>query len=1141
MVENFFEGILFKKGYSGMKWFNRFFTVFILVFIVLFCSACIHKNNTSSKKTVMPTKKFYFTQTADLPINYDSSYFIEFYNWSDHTISLENKDFIVDNINLKNGYIPNDVLDVSQCHTIPANSSCHVLLKTFNKLNGEEGSFSIALNKGEIKAVTIIKYFTSHKDSDIDMQFGAANTTFNFNRAQPISVNIPIVFNEDFYDVKVSHDHQINYQFLNCDVSHFIKKTVCILQINSQGGKQFTSIFKVTGKSSEFASDTRVILETSIVNSMNNFGNLLIGLNTNAIVANGTNNITLALANNGLGSISSLTPSIVNSGSPLSITSNSCTAGTIAPNGNCSIVITAANSTVWNVDGINIQYSDGINSNSISTPIIVKPNADAYGALNLSVSGNMVTTKVNTSSIVTITVNNPGSLSVNNILVTKLNIPSGVTQYQNTCSNTLAAGASCQYVFQYSPTAVTVLNTFSFIINGRYSYSGSPVTISNQENIQYSAINSGGYLQFSLNTMLYNLDFGNSSTQNVIVTNVGSAAVSGLSIDFSAAVVSGDYSVVPASVSYSGYQNCTTMNGSLAVGAQCVLTIQFNPQTVYFDAAVFEVDYNISGGSKSADFIAYQSNVINSGVNIVVTKSVTGASGSGTIGAPYTVNTINGNDFTVTYTYTNSGTADATYFAVSPNLSAYYTVTGTGSNPCPIGSTITLAVGASCQLQVQGLNPNLYNVAQIAGAYNFHTPGVSFRDSSNGIIILNNFGDIYINFVAFFTAQIIPTTTFNTSTGNITSKMTVTILSASSFANLSFIVYSPSSSGGSVTYTNDGSSSTSNICTLDSTVGESCYVNASYATLGNDDDALFQMTPTGGGLVSWMAVPHISALAYFYTQDGTNLKSWKLNTNYTFTQIGSSVDLSGYYASVVYQGQLLVFQSASQITAYPINNDGTLGTASTITVSPVFSSTPTAATVSNFNGSLYVSVVLSPGATAQVNTYKCGSVSGGSISCSSQTSSSSYTISNGITSMASGYNANLLFYTTANWSNVMVSTSDGTSLDPTGTPVSGSGLNAVSTSNYKLDPTLIYAKYNTIYSAGYNNDGSVGSPSSIFNCSSCNITQIFMLEAAINYQLAVPLVAIIRSGNFYFFAFDGSFTSASITANQFAMYVPLMP
>lgn len=1131
-----------------MKSFNRFFTVCILLFTVLFVSACMHTSNTSSKKTVLQAKNFYFTQTADLPINYNASYFIEFYNWSDHTISLANKDFIVDNINLKNGYNPSDIIDVSQCQTIPANSSCHVLLKTYNKLNSDEGSFSIAVNKGEIKAITIVKYFTSHKDLDFDMQFGAPNTTFNFNRAQPISVNIPIVFNEDFYDIKVTHDHQINYQFLNCDASHFIKNTVCILQINSQGGKQFSSMIKITGKHGDENNNTQIILETPIVNSMSNFGNLLFGLSANSVVANGTNTVTLSLANNGLGTISSLVPSIVNGGSPLSITSNSCTGGTIASNGSCSIVITAADSTVWNVDGITLAYNDGLNSNTVTAPIVVKPNTGAYGALNLTVSGNMVTTKVNTSSMVTITVANPGSLTVNNVVVSKLNIPASVTQYQNTCSNSLAAGTSCKYVFQYSPTAVTSVNSFSFVINGNYTFAGSPVTISNLQNVSYSATNGGGYLSFNLSTMLYNPDFGTSVTQTVIVTNAGGASVSGISADFSSAAFPSEYSVVPASADYSSYQNCTTMSGSLAVGGKCVLTIQFNPQTVYFDAAVFEVDYTINGGSTNADFLAYQSNVVNSAVNIVVTKSVSGASGSGTIGSPYTVNTINGNDFTITYTYTNSGSTAATYFAVSPTPSVYYNITGTGSYPCPTSSTITLAAGAYCQLQVQGLNTNLYNVAQSAGAYNVRTPGVSFRDSSNGIMTLNNFGDIYVNFAAFYTAQITPTTTFNTSTGKITSKMTATILSASSSVSLDFAAYNPS--GGNVTFTNDGSNGALYKCTLTSTVGANCYVNATYTTLGSDDDALFQMTPTSGGLISWMAVPNISALAYFYTHDGvSSLKAWKLNTDYSYSQLGSTISLTGYFPMVTYQNQLLAFTETNSITVYPINNDGSLGTATTVTVSPAFVAIPKTAIVSNFNGSLYVAAINNPGASAQVVTYKCGNIVSGSISCTSQTSSGTYNIDR-IYSMTSGYNttANTIYYTfglgNGGLSSMLYTVNEGSVLNSTG-PTNNSAFNLVA-SNYRLNPTIFYGgSSGNLYSVGYSANGAVGTSASLVNSSSWSNTSpsFFILEAAMNYTLPVPL-ALIHGGasNISFRTIDGTAQSAILSnVIQATVYVPLMP
>jgi len=472
-----------------------------LLLLLVFCVSCMQHHKDIGNKSQAPVKSFYFSQISAIPINYDISYFITFYNWSDHNLNLSDQDFHLNNLELKKGSTLKDIIDASHCTHLLPHSSCDIKLNIYNQLSNTDGSFSLSVSKEDINAITLIKYFASNNDLDFDKQLDSNDTSFSLSRVQPMSVSIPIVFNQDYYDVEVSHDTQVSTKFLKCDVKHFMKNQVCVLQISSEGGRKFSSLVKVTAKKAENNAGREEILRAPIVNIMNNFGNLLIGLSSNTITANGSSYIMVTLANNGLGSISNITPSFVNSGTPLYFTANSCGSG-IAANGYCTMAFFASNSTIWSVDGVKIQYSDGLNNLAITAPVIIKPNSGAYGALNLSTSGALTNTTIYNSSAVTVTVSNTGTLAVSNITVTA-SLPNSITQTQNTCTSTLAAGSSCQYVYTYTPTAVTSLSGFNFVINGQYSFASSPATISNAANIQYSSVDALSYLYVQDGSYLY--------------------------------------------------------------------------------------------------------------------------------------------------------------------------------------------------------------------------------------------------------------------------------------------------------------------------------------------------------------------------------------------------------------------------------------------------------------------------------------------------------------------------------------------------------------------------------------------------------------------------------------------------------------
>lgn len=461
--------------------------VFRLWFLLLLITCCIgHKQY--SNNNVIKSKSLYFSHTTALPINYNISYYIELYNSTNHPITLSEQDFTITGLVLKPNLFVHDVLNVSRCKYLLANSSCSIEINIYNKLSDNEGSFSLSVRSGSIGATTMIKYFASHDDWNFDTKLDNEKIDVNIKDLQPMLISIPIVFNKDYHDVNISHNSFISAQWLDCNNKHITRSQhVCVLQVRMNGGKNFESLLRVTAIQ-DGLDKTEDILSTNIVNTMTNFGNLLEGLSSNYLVANGSSTTTLVLANNGLGVISNIAISFVNTNSVLKIISKNSCSTSIASNGSCSIVISANNSNIWVVDGIKTQYSDGMNNNlSAVAPIVIKPSGSS-GALDLTVSGSFTNTTIYNTAATTVTLSNSGALAVYNITATA-SLPSGVTLFQNTCSSVLAAGSSCQYVYQYTPTSITSSNSFDFIINGQYSFASSPVTISNKTSLAYSSVN----------------------------------------------------------------------------------------------------------------------------------------------------------------------------------------------------------------------------------------------------------------------------------------------------------------------------------------------------------------------------------------------------------------------------------------------------------------------------------------------------------------------------------------------------------------------------------------------------------------------------------------------------------------------------
>jgi hypothetical protein len=655
-------------------------------------SSCTSHNNHGQ---IVKGQEFYLGQSGAIPLD-NKSYPIMLYNNSDDNIQISSENIKLLNIKLVDNKLASTVVDTTLCSTLPAHGECQLNVSLYNKMANGSGEFGLQI-KGEkasnlsliksaklksksdkdepagYETTTLISYFTPVASTRYEYHINDSSTTFHLNKVVNSNVNIPIHFNQHYKDMHLDHiGENMNVRLVGCDSTEAVAGSSCIVSVTVVGGKNFANRVNLTGKLVKQADSknkklkedsSEIILSAPIVNTVNAVGNLLVGTATPSIIADGDHTITVNIANNGTGSITGFTPTVVESGSPLSITST-C-GSTIAASGYCTLTVSAASSVISAVHHLQFAYSDGVNNKNIQYPIIIKPNQSSYASLDVSVMGNLVNTPVNYNSNVTITLTNSGDLTITGLSKQFVGGLPSMMDSTTTCGNTLMPSSSCQYVIKYNPTVAVNLNSFMTVFTGNYIDKDGSKTIQNYTDIQYSAIAQNNLLQYDFNVVLLNTTVSHATTKTITITNGGTNPVSAISPDFSSvtAQYQENYSVVSNPIGAA--QDCSTLGLVLTQGQSCAITIQLLSTSAYPSADSGVITFNYTVNSQAGvDTLAYQSNVTNSNVNITASVYTSGnQSGMGSLNNPYNVNTINGNDFNIQVTYTNTGSADANNFA----------------------------------------------------------------------------------------------------------------------------------------------------------------------------------------------------------------------------------------------------------------------------------------------------------------------------------------------------------------------------------------------------------------------------------------------------------------------------------------------
>ncbi|WP_158649404.1 DUF1566 domain-containing protein [Aquella oligotrophica] len=272
-----------------------------------------------------------------------------------------------------------------------------------------------------------------------------------------------------------------------------------------------------------------------------------------------------------------------------------------------------------------------------------------------------------------------------------------------TISNTLQPGSSCTVTVTYNNSTATSQGTDNISI--AYNYNGAtPAPSPTTAAVSYQVTQSTASLSVSPSShnfgSIVNNNTDASADVEFTITNSGDIATDGTS--FTRTITGTNNTMF--TLNNTGIAEQDQCSTSLAAGASCKVNVKFGPTAtaVANASAVLNANYSYNGQVSTAATSSLSGvSVSASAASINISgPTASGFTGAGTSGNPYVVNT--NTAATLTYTFTNSGTQDATdFYVTNSTLTTGYTRSGgtcasstgtnlpnTGSNTCTVEYTI---------------------------------------------------------------------------------------------------------------------------------------------------------------------------------------------------------------------------------------------------------------------------------------------------------------------------------------------------------------------------------------------------------------------------------------------------------------------
>ena len=371
---------------------------------------------------------------------------------------------------------------------------------------------------------------------------------------------------------------------------------------------------------------------------------------------------TVTLTNSGTAALSGLSIGVAGTGSADFVESNNC--GTnLAAGAKCTITLEFKPASTGAYSA-----SVSIKDNATGSPQTIALTGTGIAAVPVvTLSATSVAfaeqAKGTTSAAKIVTLKNTGTAVLSSIAITLAgSAPADFTE-SNNCGTSLAVNASCVITLAFKPAAAAA---YAAAVDIKDNASGSPQTI---------ALSGTGYTPAPKATLSATSEaFGEeavgvaSAAKTVTLTNIGTAALSSISISLAGAN--------PAD--FTETNKCAT---TLAVNASCVITLAFRPAAAAAYAATVDVTDNASGSPQTVAL----SGTGYTPVPKATLSATSEAFGEEAVGVASVAKTV---------TLTNTGTA--TLSGISISLAGANPADFIESNKC----AATLAVNASCVISV---------------------------------------------------------------------------------------------------------------------------------------------------------------------------------------------------------------------------------------------------------------------------------------------------------------------------------------------------------------------------------------------------------------------------------------------------------
>lgn len=658
----------------------------------------------------------------------------------------------------------NSPVNVTQCNTVQGNGTCSLQV-TVPANSNPDGQYQISLNfindlTGTIYSVSqVISYSSNVPSSQNGIIFSTINNTLYNQPGSATTYSVPFVISQTINSISAvsQYDNPAFTPAIVCSgVSPYPTGTLCTLYIHISDTGTNSMISgnilvssgngvnaQIKGMPIGIKGQTGFLFNVPVTVLQSNTGNLITSsLNTIINPADGTHPQTITLFNNGAGNVTGITVTAAN---PLSISSNSC--GSLNQGTSCTFAVNATQ-TANGQAGVTITYTQG-GSSYVLTFNVAYIGAAATPGLSMFTSGSLTNSILNNTSTLNITIKNTSSTTtLSSITLTPTSsLPSGMSYESNsggvgsTCAIdgtlSLAPGAQCTLVVQYTPTSTVSSTSFTIREAAIYSNVGSSgsYTAANVS-ISYSAVTGNAFVYIKPSNVSFAIKAESSDLQTQTFTLVNASSIS--------TQVTSESNSSPAVTAYPGTVGGTCGSFPRTLGAagsgteSCTITTQFGPTTSTINTSSQMVATYIANATtgESASTYSFLTFVASPAALITVNNiTVTGQSSGNGNGSPYLFTNSPTNVIQFTVTYRNSGTANATNFNVAlNNLPIGYYVVESLSTCGRESTTSTLNTSSNCNVVFAAMSPiESYNPYAFTGAINVNIPGYSYTDTNTGL------------------------------------------------------------------------------------------------------------------------------------------------------------------------------------------------------------------------------------------------------------------------------------------------------------------------------------------------------------------------------------------------------------------------